>query len=78
MNDLGRTIAVVALGLIIGVTTFLSFGWPGAIGIAVAIVLIGKFYIMRSKFYVTLLIAGAMILGAYIVESMGWTLMSGG
>ena len=74
MNDSGRIIGLLGLGLILGAVTFLSTGWAGAIGMAVLIILIGKFFIRLPKFYVTPLIAGAIILGAYIGEQMGWTL----
>ena len=75
MNDMTRTMVVVGLGFAIGITTFLSFGWAGPIALAVGFVLFGKFWIMRSKFHVIVVAAGAILIGAYVASSLGWGLV---
>ena len=67
------TIMMAGLGFGIGVLSFLSFGWAGPIVLAVGIILISRFGVMRSAFNLTLVIAGAILVGAFITESMGWT-----
>ena len=70
-----RTMVVVGLGFVIGILTFLNFGWAGPIALAVGFVLIGKFWIMRSKFHVIMMIAIAIVIGAFITDSLGWGLV---